>query len=84
MKIVTTHEAKTHLSRLVAEAEAGEEIVILRGTVPAARLIAVGGSSPREARPKVGSITSKPVHAAPDAWAPLADDDLDLWGIRGS
>ena len=35
------HEAKTTLSRLVARAQAGEEIVIARNGVPVARLVAV-------------------------------------------
>jgi prevent-host-death family protein len=36
---VNIHEAKTHLSRLVERAEAGEEIVIARAGKPAARLM---------------------------------------------
>ena len=35
----TIHAAKTHLSRLVKRAEAGEEIVIARGKTPVARLV---------------------------------------------
>lgn len=38
MKTVNIHEAKTHLSRLLAEVEAGEEIVIARSGKPIARL----------------------------------------------
>lgn len=80
MKTVTTHEAKTHLSRLVAEAEEGEEIIILRGSKPAARLT---GISPKRLprRPKVGTHTSKPVTAAPGAFAPLTDQELKEWGL---
>ena len=33
------HEAKTHLSRLVEEAAAGEEVVIAKAGTPVARLI---------------------------------------------
>jgi antitoxin (DNA-binding transcriptional repressor) of toxin-antitoxin stability system len=40
MKSVTIHEAKTQLSRLIREIEAGGEIVIRRGKEPVARLIA--------------------------------------------
>lgn len=40
-KIVNIHEAKTHLSRLVRRAQAGEEIIIARSGTPVARLIAV-------------------------------------------
>ncbi|HEY8583546.1 MAG TPA: type II toxin-antitoxin system prevent-host-death family antitoxin [Capillimicrobium sp.] len=38
---VNMHEAKTHLSRLVDAAAAGEEIVIARNGKPAARLVKV-------------------------------------------
>lgn len=34
-------EAKTQLSRLVHEAEAGEEVVVRRGPTPVARLVAI-------------------------------------------
>lgn len=36
---VTIHAAKTHLSALVARAEAGEEIIIARGDKPVAKLV---------------------------------------------
>lgn len=35
---ITIHFAKTNLSKLIARAEAGEEIVIYRGDKPAAKL----------------------------------------------
>jgi prevent-host-death family protein len=38
---VGMHEAKTHLSKLVERAEAGEDVVITRHGTPAARLVAV-------------------------------------------
>ena len=31
MPVVNVHQAKTHLSRLLAQVEAGEEVVIARG-----------------------------------------------------
>lgn len=63
MKTVTVHEAKTHLSRLLREVEAGETIVIRRGKTEVARLTAVGGAG----RPKTGAD-------AYGAWA-----DLGTW-----
>ena len=38
MTTVTVHYAKTHLSKLIAAAERGEEVVIARGDKPAVRL----------------------------------------------
>jgi prevent-host-death family protein len=40
MKQVNVHEAKTRLSQLLAEVEAGEEIVIARAGKPVARIVA--------------------------------------------
>jgi prevent-host-death family protein len=41
MAVVNIHAAKTHLSRLVDEAAAGEEIIIARAGKPVARLVAL-------------------------------------------
>lgn len=43
MKQVNIHDAKTHLSRLLAQVEAGEEVVISRAGRPIARLVAYRG-----------------------------------------
>ena len=80
MKTVTTHEAKTQLSRLLAEVEAGEEIIIARGTRPVARLVPLKRAS-RRTRPRVGTRTSEPVRWTPDAFAPLGDAELKNWGL---
>jgi prevent-host-death family protein len=47
---VTIHFAKTQLSRLVARAEAGEEIVIARGATPVTKLVPLAPREPAEAR----------------------------------
>jgi antitoxin (DNA-binding transcriptional repressor) of toxin-antitoxin stability system len=38
MVTVNVHEAKTHLSRLLAQVEAGEEVIISRAGKPIAKL----------------------------------------------
>ncbi|MBY0273824.1 type II toxin-antitoxin system Phd/YefM family antitoxin [Candidatus Binatia bacterium] len=80
MKTVTTHEAKTHLSRLIAEVEAGEEIIIRRGAQAVARIVPLGQTR-RATRPKVGTITSPPIRAKRGVFEPLSDDDLKEWGL---
>lgn len=40
-KIVNLYEAKTHLSKLVDEASAGEEIIIAKAGRPKARLVSL-------------------------------------------
>ena len=47
MRTVNVHEAKTHLSALLADVAAGEEIVIARAGKPIARLLPVGADSAR-------------------------------------
>lgn len=39
MKAVAIHDAKTHLSRLIARVEEGEEIVLRRRDKPVAKLV---------------------------------------------
>lgn len=41
MAIVKIHDAKTNLSKLIARAEAGEDIIIARDNEPVAKLTAV-------------------------------------------
>ncbi len=66
------HEAKTHLSRLVDDAAAGEEIVIARNGKPAARLVAIE-EKPKK-RPGYGAMKGK-IWFAPDWDAP--DPELE-------
>jgi prevent-host-death family protein len=42
---VNIHEAKTQLSRLIAQAEAGEEVIIARSGEPVVKLVAVSKPS---------------------------------------
>ncbi len=44
--LVNVHEAKTHLSRLLDRAAAGEEIVVARAGRPVARLVALAPERP--------------------------------------
>ena len=65
---VNMHEAKTHLSKLVARVEAGEEIVLARAGRPVARLSPVPTTQPRRPgrfKGMFGNLT------ADEAMAPL-------------
>lgn len=79
MKTATTHEAKTHLSRLIREVQNGETVVILSGKRPVAKLTAI--SDVARTRPRVGTVTSNPVSYEPDAFAPMTRAELDEWGL---
>jgi prevent-host-death family protein len=69
MKIVNIHEAKTHLSRLLSEVVAGEEIVIAKAGKPIARIVAVTGEGPA----RVLGIDRGRVVISEDFDAPLPD-----------
>jgi prevent-host-death family protein len=59
---VNVHAAKTHLSRLLEEVEAGEEIVLARSGRPVARLIPF---KPRH-DPRVPGVWRGRIRMAPD------------------
>lgn len=77
MRQVKIHEAKTNLSRLLAEVEAGGEVIIARGDKPIAKLVSVP-SSAREPR-KPGSLRGKlGPNDGDEALKPLPEDIIEL------
>lgn len=80
MTTITTHEAKTHLSRYLADVEKGEEFVIARGKSPVAMLVPIKKARHKQ-RPKAGDIKGKPFEFPLSALAPLTDDELKEWGL---
>ena len=77
MDSVNIHEAKTHFSRLVERAEAGEEIVIARAGRPVARLVPLR----RRLQPRQGGQWRGQVTIAPDFDA-VNDEIADLFAGR--
>jgi prevent-host-death family protein len=69
---VNIHEAKTHLSRLVDAAAAGDEIVIARAGKPVARLVAL----PSAGRERTLGALKGQIWIAPDF------DETPEWLIR--
>ena len=80
MPTITTHEAKTHLSRYLAAVERGEQFVIARGKKPVARLVPIT-SVEQSSRPKVGEILGVPFEFPASAFAPLTEEELKEWGL---
>lgn len=72
---ISIHAAKTHLSRLIARAEAGEEIVIARGRKPVAKLVPIGTPKPKRVPGRwKGRFT-----VGPEFFAPMSEEELALW-----
>jgi prevent-host-death family protein len=71
---VNIHEAKTHLSRLVDRAAAGEEVIIARAGKPVAKLVAL------TQKPRVVFGTLAGVLRVPDDFdAPLPQAILETF-----
>jgi antitoxin (DNA-binding transcriptional repressor) of toxin-antitoxin stability system len=72
----SVHDAKTHLSRLIAEAVSGEEVVILLGKIPVVRLSPVTPPGRRQFGTFKGRI------ALDDRFNdPLPPEDREGWGL---
>ena len=72
------HAAKTHLSRLIDEAAAGEDIVIAKAGKPMVRLVPV---ETKRRRTGFGVDKGK-IWISDDFDAPLPDDLLKLFGAK--
>lgn len=83
--IYTVHQAKTQLSKLLAQAEAGEEVIIARGKMPSVRLTPVA---------KAELTGSERTQRTPGAWKgrfewsdsffdPLPAEEQALWEGAG-
>ena len=77
MVTVNVHEAKTNLSRLLAQVEAGEEVVIARNGKPVARLVGYR----RRGRPQFGSWKGRIV-IDDSFFDPLPEEELAAWEGR--
>ncbi len=73
---VNTHEAKTHLSRLLAQVESGEEVVIARAGKPIAKLVPANLElADRKFGTAAGMITLLDGWESPD----FTDEELDAF-----
>jgi len=72
----SVHDAKTNLSRLIADALAGNDVVIARGSAPVVRLVPVAPRGRRVFGALKGEITlDASFHD------PLPTDELEGWSL---
>ncbi len=79
MTVVTIHQAKANLHRLIAEVEAGGEVVIVRGEKPVAKLTPI---VPPPAGRLFGRLKGQ-IALDDRFFEPLPDDELALWNGEG-
>lgn len=75
MKTVTIHAAKTNLSKLLAEVQAGEEIILARGKEPIAKLVPI---QPPKKKRTPGALKGQ-IEIGPEFFEPLPQEELDAW-----
>lgn len=68
-KVINVHEAKTHLSRLLDRAQAGEEIVISKANKPYAKLVPFDPKPRRQPGGLTGTLPQS-------FFDPLPDDEM--------
>ena len=75
----TVHQAKTHFSRLLKEAEAGQEVVVMRGSKPVAKIVPISnGATPKR---QLAGIYRGMVTYSDEALEPLSDAELAEFGF---
>jgi antitoxin (DNA-binding transcriptional repressor) of toxin-antitoxin stability system len=74
----TVHYAKTNLSRLIAKACRGDEVVIARGKKRVARLVAL----PSVRKERIPGRLKGQIRIQPSFYKPLSKKELAAWGIE--
>jgi antitoxin (DNA-binding transcriptional repressor) of toxin-antitoxin stability system len=74
MTTATVHQAKTHLSRLLRLVEAGEEVLILKGTKSIAKLVPL--SNHQERKP---GVLEGIYHTSDSFFDPLPEEEIKAW-----
>ncbi len=71
--VINVHEAKTHFSRILEQAHAGQEIILAKAGKPYARLMPLAADSGRR---QAGRLPGR-VEAA--FFEPLPEDEANAW-----
>lgn len=78
-KMVNVHDAKTHFSKLLDRAHAGEEIILAKAGKPYARLVPYIEPEKLPSR-QPGRFKHLLKDVPSDIWfEPMSDDELDAW-----
>jgi len=80
MTTVNIHEAKTHLSRLLAKVARGDEVIIARGGKPVARLVPIQKARRME---QLLGIDKGRLWIAEDFDEPLPEEILAAFEAKG-
>lgn len=74
--IVNVHEAKTHFSKLLEQAHAGQEIILAKAGKPYARLMPLAVDAGRRQPGRLEGVVDNAF------FDPLPEDEMDAWERR--
>lgn len=74
MKTFNVHEAKTHLSSILAKVAGGDEVTIARNGIPVAKLVPIPLQEPRKPGRFLNQFTFQE-----DPLVPLSESELEDW-----
>lgn len=74
--LVNVHDAKTHFSKLLEQAHAGQEIILAKAGKPYARMMPLAPAAPKRQRGRMKDIIDTAF------FDPLPDTELDAWEKR--
>src|SRR5277367_5197556 len=76
----TVHQAKTHFSRLLKEAEAGEEVIVMRGKKPIAKIVPIEQPAAGGKRRLAGGFEGL-IQFDDHVFDPLTDEQMIEYGF---
>jgi prevent-host-death family protein len=76
----TVHQAKTHFSRLLKEAEAGQEVIVMRGSKPVAKIVPLVEPVARPHFSRIGGFENL-IQFDDSVFAPLTDEQMIEYGF---
>jgi prevent-host-death family protein len=77
----TVHQAKTHLSRLLKEAEAGKEVIVMRGKKPVAKIVPIEQPDKEKSPFRLMGAYRGRMRWDEDAFDPMTDEELVECGL---
>lgn len=77
----TVHQAKTNFSRLLKEVEAGQEVIVMRGKKPVAKIVPVDPPEKEEVPFRLLGAFRGMVSSPDGAFDPLSDQELIEMGM---
>jgi prevent-host-death family protein len=75
----TVHQAKTHFSKLLREAEAGKEVIVTRGSKPVAKIVPIADPTTKTGYRRIGGFEH--LQFEDSVFAPLTDEEMIEYGF---